>query len=124
MNGILKLLGLFIFLAGVGIIAATLWHSYKIFTGDLPVPGIFSANDFSSSKEVEVIEGTTEEKMENIIRKELDKGLKGLAPPEIIAKFLNLISWSIFSGIAIFGGSKISTIGITMMKTKKEKNNG
>jgi len=46
------------------------------------------------------------------MKKIIEEQIKEIVPPG----FLNLISWSIFAGILIFGGSGIAGIGVRLIK--------
>ncbi len=87
-------------------IILSVWHSYKIFTGQKEVPQIFK---YQQEEEIGEIEG---EQVQELIRKELGK----VMPQEFISNLFNLIAWSIFVMIIIFAGGKISGIGIKLLK--------
>ncbi len=125
MNQGLKIIGVLLLFLGVSIVVVVLWHSYKIFTGQLPVPQVFSEQDFSTEPKQQDTEdsqtGFSEQEIERMLREQLGGQFKEMIPPQAIAKMLNLVSWSIFAGISTFGGSKIAGVGISMLKSKKEK---
>lgn len=130
MNQGIKIIGFLLLLLGIGAIVFVLWHSYNIFTGKRPVPQVFSEQDFLTTplekeeidKSREGSEGLSEQDMEQMLREQIGGQFKEIIPPQVIAKLLNLVSWSIFAGICTFGGGKIAGVGISMLKKKKEKN--
>jgi len=40
-----------------------------------------------------------------------------LMPSDFLPKIMNLVSWSIFVSLFLLGGSKISTLGIKLLKS-------
>ena len=119
-----KIVGGALLLAGIGVIALTLLASYNIFTGKTPVPTLFSLNDFKGSGEEQTLEesnkGKEEISFEEGVQDALQEGVKNqiqnMFPREMIVTLLNLISWSIFAGIATIGGAQVSKLGIRLMK--------
>lgn len=110
-----KGLGLALFLLGLSIILFTLVESYTIFVGEDQVPQLFSPDEFESPEE-ESLSGGIEDQIRGLIGQETQKQIKNIIPPTAVARMLNLFSWSIFSGIAIFSGTKISGLGISLIK--------
>ena len=41
--------------------------------------------------------------------------LKGIIPVDSVSNLLNLIAWSIFAAILIFGGAQIASLGIKLI---------
>jgi len=109
-----KILGLVILISGLIIISLTLYFSYNIFTAKSPAPQIFS------SKGKEVVDkdekSKTAQDPQEQINEMIGEQIKEMLPVGSLFDLLNLISWSIFAGILIFGGSRISYIGIKLMK--------
>lgn len=107
-----KIFGWFLLLAGIIIIFWALYSSYNIFTAKTTAPEIFK-----TAEKEEVLsqkEGILDiqAQMEEMIGEQL----KGILPVDSIPKLLNLIAWSIFAGILIFGGAQISSLGIKLIK--------
>jgi len=103
------------FFIGLLIIFWTLYSSYNIFTGKSSPPEVFKIE----KKEVVSLKKkvpTTIEEIQQQIGEILAEHLKEILPEEFLIKILNLISWSIFTGILIFGGSQISSLGIKLLK--------
>jgi len=122
MSGVIKITGLVVLMAGILGITGTLYYSFKIFTGAVSVPKVFSEEDLKRKDAGSVPEegADPEENMENMVRRELDNQFKKIAPPSVIAKLLNLLTWSIFAGIATLAGGKIAGIGLSMLRSKNK----
>jgi len=107
-----KIIGLVLLFLGLFIILYPLYQSYNIFTAKTAAPQIFKVT-------VPVIEetlkktSTPQQEMEKALGEQLQK----LMPSDFLPKMMNLISWSIFVTLLLLGGSKISTLGIKLMKT-------
>ena len=105
MRLIRKFFGWVLLFLGLVIIFYALYASYQIFTAKESAPEIFSVEP-----SIEAVSGASG--LDELIQQKL----KGLVPAEAILGFLNLISWSVFAFILIFGGSKISGLGIKLLK--------
>lgn len=92
------------FFLGVAIIIYSLYSSYIIFTAKKPAPEIF-----------EIVQ---QEQTGTAIEQQLQEMLGKMLPAESIIGLLNLIAWLIFASILIFGGSKISGLGIRLIKKR------
>ena len=107
-----KIIGLVLLFLGLFIILYPLYQSYNIFTAKTVAPQIFKVT-------VPVIEetlkktSTPQQEMEKALGEQLQK----LMPSDFLPKMMNLISWSIFVTLLLLVGSKISTLGIKLMKT-------
>ena len=136
-----KITGYALLILGILMIFCGVYSSYGIFTAKNDVPKVFS-NDDSGIVEFEI----TDDKNENVDLSEIDKSrltdptylksletqqkgatgdliqeqissqLKEIIPVGFILKLLNLSSWSLFMFILIFAGSKISILGIKLLK--------
>ncbi|RLC34694.1 MAG: hypothetical protein DRZ76_02170 [Candidatus Nealsonbacteria bacterium] len=98
-----KIIGWILLFLGLIIIFYALYSSYGIFSAKTQVPEIFSIVEKES-----VSAGTIEEVVQ--------QQLKGVLPTESIVGLLNLIAWSIFAGILIFGGAQVASLGIKLIK--------
>ncbi len=107
-----KLIGLFLLIIGITIILYSLYSSYNIFTVKSEVPEIFSVPKDEGVKQTSK-KGIQdlETQMKNIIGEQL----KQIIPAEYLSKLFNLIAWSIFAFILIFGGTQISVLGIKLI---------
>lgn len=106
-----KIFGWILLVGGLAIIVGTLYFSYAIFTGRIQAPEIFklesnpaAVSDFNPGEVEKNLEEAIEEQIRNIV------------PSEFTTQLFNLISWSIFAGLLILGGGKISAIGIRMLR--------
>jgi len=105
-----KIVGWMLLLSGVGIILYSLYFSFLVFKGEKKVFEIFKAKESSLSKK------TSPKTLEEKIQREISENLQKILPQKQIYKLLNLISFSIFVGILIFGGGKIASLGILLIK--------
>ncbi len=107
-----KILGYIFLFVGLVIIFWTLYNSYNIFTAKITAPEVFEVSEtepLSSQKsKTQDLQGQVEE----VVKEQF----KEILPPDLLPNLLNLISWSIIAGILIFGGSKVSNIGIKLIK--------
>lgn len=108
-----KITGYLLLVLGVVIILFSLYYSFNIFTAKTPAPEVFPAiwNEEESEKELKP-EGDVQAQAEKMVKEQL----KEIIPIGYLPKLFNLISWSLLAGILIFGGSKISGLGIKLMK--------
>ena len=109
-----KFFGWVLIIGGIAIIFWSLYSSYNIFTNKAAVPEIFKIEEKEtvSPKKVQGLEASLEEKARQIIAEQF----REIIPADSFVKFFNLIAWSIFAGILIFGGAQISHIGIKMIR--------
>lgn len=109
-----KFFGWALLFVGVAIIFWSLYSSYNIFTNKAPGPEIFKIEEKKpvTQKKVQGLEAQLEEKVKEAIGEQF----KQIIPTDFLPKLFNLISWSIFAGILIFGGGQIAGIGIKMIK--------
>ncbi len=113
-----KIIGWLTFTAGIIIIGSTIYYTYNIFTGATPVPQIFNM-DFGNIQEIP--EEGTDSGFEDQIRQMLSQQLSNLIPLESLNKFANLITWTGGAWIIITGGSKMSELGIKLIRTPSDK---
>ena len=106
----IKISGWALLLTGITIIGWILFSSYNIFTTKTDAPEIFAIEEKN-----EIIAPETERKTLEI-QAEIEKMIGKIIPPNFMPKILNLISWSIFAFILIFGGAQISGLGIRLLK--------
>lgn len=99
---------IFLFL-GIAIIFYSIFSSFNIFTGKITAPEIFKLE----AQKIQKGEGLG---LEDQFQQMIGEQLKGLIPENTLPAILNLVSWSIFAGILIFGGMQISNIGIKLLK--------
>ena len=124
-----KIAGWALFVLGLLIIFWGLYSSYNIFTAKKEVPKIFKIEK-TAEKEEEKNEEKEEkaespetlspeqaqERAQEEMKEIMEEEIKSIIPSEFISKILNLMSWAVFAGILIFGGGRVSTIGIRLIK--------
>lgn len=103
-------LGFVLLFGGLFIIFYGLYSSYNIFTGKEAAPVIFGVVEQPS------VAKAGSQDLQAQLQEMLGNQLKGMLPAELMPKFLNLFSWSIFAGILILGGGQISGLGIKLIK--------
>lgn len=106
-----KVAGWLLLIAGVSIMLWALYFSYKIFTAQAQVPEFFQIEESTISPQ------EPSDQIEEVIKGLLGEQLKEILPRELLPRLLNLMAWSIFSGIAIFGGGQIANLGIKLIRT-------
>ena len=104
-----KILGLILLFVGLIIILYSLYSSFNIFNAKTSAPEIFKTEETTLSQK-------GGQGIEAQVQQMISEQLKGMLPAGSFPQLLNLIAWSIFAGILIFGGSQISTLGIKLIK--------
>jgi len=108
-----KIIGWILITVGILIIIWALFTSFNIFTARTLPPQIFIPHSEDKNEITQVLPSQDlEEQMKQIIREQI----KSVVPTEELLRLLNLISWSLFAGILIFGGARISELGIKLIK--------
>ena len=105
-----KILGLILLFVGLTIILYSLYSSFNIFTAKTSAPEIFKTEETTLSQK-----GGTQD-IQAQLEKAIGEQLKGMLPVDSLPTLLNLVAWSIFAGILIFGGAQISSLGIKLIK--------
>jgi len=114
-----KIIGISLLAAGVLIIFFALYSSYAIFTAKKPAPEVFKTQGGASSPLPQAsapATGLSEKDIQENIQNMVGEQIKGLLPTDSIVKLLNLISWSMLAAILTWGGSRISGLGIKLLK--------
>ncbi len=113
-----KIIGWVLLAAGLIILFWALYSSFNIFTAKTAVPEIFRADEEKEQllPTERKTTPTSPEELQREMKKIVEEQIKEIIPAEFLAKLLNLISWSVFASILIFGGSKISGIGIRLIR--------
>ena len=113
-----KIIGWVFVFIGIVIISYSVYSSFNIFTGKKLAPEIFSVSleQISRYREEADLNQNLEEQAKNQANEMVKQQLGEMIPDGSFPKFFNLISWSLFTGILIFAGSKISEIGIRLVK--------
>lgn len=105
-----KFLGLALLFGGLFLILYGIYSSYNIFTAKAAAPEIFKIEEKS------VLQKGGAQDLQAQLQGLLQEQLKGILPAASLPTLMNLISWSIFAGILIFGGTQISGLGIKLIK--------
>ncbi len=105
-----KIIAWTLIILGLIVVFWALYSSYGIFTAKKPVPEVFKLEESASEKNL--ADGTEEEKMEEMVREEI----RNIVPSEAVYQLLNLLTWAFLAGLLIFGGGRISGIGISLLK--------
>ena len=109
-----KIIGYALLIAGLTLIIFTLYQSYNIFMGNSSAPLVFKIQaPIQSSKTGDA--GSLQD-LQKQLNEEILKQIGQMIPADNLSKILNLLSWSIFAGIFIFGGAQISGLGIKMVR--------
>jgi len=114
-----KIIGISLLAVGVLIIFFALYSSYAIFTAKRPAPEVFKTQEGANASLPSAsapAAGLSEKDIQKNIQNMVGEQIKGLLPADFIVKLLNLISWSILATILIWGGSRISGLGIKLLK--------
>lgn len=112
---ITKITGFVLLALGLVIILGSLYSSYNIFTGATKVPQVFK---FSQQTLTPVKDQASDpqSQLEQSLGNMLGEQIKGILPQDVLPTFLNLISWSMFVGLAMLAGSQIANLGIKLIK--------
>jgi len=118
MNNFTKISGWLLFFIGFLIIVLTLWHSYNIFTSKTGIPEFFKVSEEKNSNTINSEEPVTDA----LVRKAIEEQLKGMLPLDFLTKSLNVAVWTMLALILMSGGSRISDLGIKLIKIEEKKN--
>jgi hypothetical protein len=136
-----KMAGYALLVLGLVVIFWGIYSSYNIFTAKKEAPRVFSYNsegvvnldskdeNIENSEAINIdkskltdpnylknLEAEQKAQFEGALKDQIGSQIKEIIPEEFILKLLNLSSWSLFVFILIFAGSKISGLGIKLMK--------
>jgi len=110
-----RIFGWIILIIGILIIIWGIWTSYQIFTGQMPVYEVFTpeANNGTSLTGGGInLNLPMEQQVQQLIKDQIGQ----ILPQELLFKFFNLSAWWIFMMILMFGGGKLASIGINLLK--------
>lgn len=113
-----KIIGWILFVGGIIIILWPIKNSYQIFTAKKQAPEVFRkiSKEEVFSKEEIFFENFQSKIPQQFIKKMVQEQITQMIPSNYLIKLFNLISWSIFVTILIFGGGKLSILGIKLLK--------
>jgi len=103
-----KIIGYVLLLVGILLIIMPLWQTYNIFTGKSMPSQVFKkpvALQINPNVSALDIPGQVQNALIRVI------------PIDFIDNTLNLITWLMLMFILIYGGGKISEIGVKLLKT-------
>lgn len=110
-----KILGYVLLAVGLALIIGSVWQSYNIFTAKASAPLVFktpASAPAPASNKAKTLEQQLQLQMDQALQSQLTQ----ILPANSIIGLLNLISWSIFSGVLILAGGTLSTLGIKLIK--------
>lgn len=111
-----KTIGWILLISGLAIIFWSLYSSYNIFSARTLAPEIFKIEEEESPQEEGKKVPTSSEEIQQEMEKIVKEQIKEIIPPLFLSKILNLIAWAMFAGILIFGGGRVSGIGIRLIR--------
>jgi len=111
-----KIIGWLTFLAGIVIIGSTIYLTYNIFIGEAATPQIFEFEPNTQEPTQGEVSGIEAE-----LGRMLSEQLTNLIPLDSVTKFANLATWTVGAWILIFGGSKVSELGIKLISVPTNK---
>jgi len=105
-----KIIGYVLLIVGLLLIILPLWQTYSIFTGKSLPPQVFmNAVPLTVDNNVAITD----------VQGQMQNALIKVLPINLINNTLNLASWLILMWILIYGGSKISGIGVKLLNGKE-----
>lgn len=111
-----KIAGWALLVIGLLLIFWSVRTSYNIFTAKTSVPEIFKIEEQKIKADNQGQPDALQEQMQKMVNQAIAEQIKGFIPANTLPELLNLIAWSIFSGIFIFAGSAVSSLGIKLIK--------
>lgn len=109
-----KIIGYVLLAAGVLLILWVVFQSYQIFTNKASAPILFTVpapQEKATAKTPAAVEEQLKQQIDNSIKEQLAK----ILPVDVLPRALNLMSWSIFTGILIFAAGQLASLGIRMV---------
>jgi hypothetical protein len=112
-----KIIGWVLLVSGLIIIFSDLYSSVNIFTARTSPPSVFKEIALNGSAVNPSSSVLSQEDLQKMMAEQLSK----MIPQNYIFKLMNLTSWSIFAWILVLIGGKVSSIGVSLLREKKEK---
>lgn len=112
----MRILGIVLLIAGLVVIGWALYTSYNIFNGKTVAPEIFKLQAKEIKEPAAKGKISTMQDIEGQLNQMVADQVMGLFPSDTVPKLLNLISYSIFVSILIFGGAQIAGLGAKLIK--------
>lgn len=116
MLGAKQIVGWLLVALGLGLIFWGLWTSFEVFSGKAAAPEIFRAEQSQSPAAAKG--SSLEAQAQEVFDQALQEQFKSFLPPGSIPELLNLLSWSIFAGILMWGGGQVAGIGVKLLAIK------
>lgn len=108
---------------GILIILWALYSTYSVFSGKTEAPEIFKIEEEKQEispktepKKAPMTQEELQQQLQDDMKQMVEEQIKDIIPTELISKLLNLMSWSMLAGILIFGGGRLSSIGIKLLR--------
>lgn len=109
--------GWLLLILGVLIIGWGLFSSYKVFSASTEAPEIFKIEQGQTAADPAISKKASGSSQEEMLQGLIQEQLKEVIPiDKFLPRLLNLVSWSIFVGLLIMGGGKISLLGIRLIR--------
>lgn len=109
-----KILGIIILILGLALIFYAIYSSFNIFTGKTLPPQIFTVSESKAGAPSGT--NSVQDQAQRLIQESIRQQFQTVLPSDILPKTLNLLSWSFFAWILIFGGVQVSGLGIRLLK--------
>lgn len=118
-----KILGWVIFFMGLAIMLYGIYASFNIFTAKNTAPEIFVSEQTEQANGISLpligeipAQESMQIDMQQIMGEQIGEQMKSILPSNALPMLFNLMAWSIFAGISIFGGAQIAGLGIKLLK--------
>lgn len=138
-----KIAGWALLFLGLAVILWSMYSSFEIFTGKTKAPEIFAVPSVSETQQsaqtagngnakvgkidpaklqnlnpadLQNLQNQQQAEVQSMLENSITQQFEKLIPADLISKLMNLSSWSIFAFIMIYAGSKISSLGIKLLK--------
>jgi hypothetical protein len=110
-----KIIGWSLIILGIIMVLGTIYSTYLNFTGQSEFPQIFTFEE-------EKVTPQTAEGLEDQIGGMIREYIKEILPQDTTTQMLNMFAWIMFAVFLVYSGSKLVSMGGTLLKTpKKEK---
>lgn len=108
-----KLIGWILIISGILLVLGTIYSTYLNFTGQSEFPQIFTVQEV----EVAPTTGGLEDQIGGMIR----EYIKEILPQDVTTQALNMFAWTLFAVFLVYSGSKLVSMGGTLLKTPKKE---
>lgn len=112
-----KILGYILLFIGLFCVGFALAQSFQIFMGYVTPPMLFKEiSDESQDSTGTSSKLAVEMQLEQQILQQMDRAI----PPNAVPQMLNLLSWALFAGIFMFGGTQLTGLGLKIIMHHEE----